>query len=855
MIDDPADSLPSRLLVRNPRRDPGRDRDILRLWAKAGKEATPHPLICHAVDTASVAFRLFDLLLGPTIRAELITAFGDFEGSGDRDENARRWVAVLCGLHDLGKASPAFQALRLDLAVRLHQDDPVTRSALHRAAEKWHGRRVEAPHGWLTQLHLSRALTAAGAPHSVVEAVAHGLGGHHGLIPDGSRRRATEHSIQDHGGKSWALRVDELVDRLIELCELSGWESRPWPSARIGVAGAVGLAGLASVSDWIASDSTNFEWAGTGIDLVDYAKTVDGLAAKAIDRLDWTSWTPPADTRFSALFPGTPADPTVPRPVQTAAEELLEDVTGPGLFVVEAPTGEGKTKLAFQVAAGLVRRLSLSGMYMGMPTRATGNQVFDELDDLISSHQAGLRLRLLHGAAEQYLKARGKPVESSSRQPVRPAGVGEDHPEEDLAEVRDWFAGKRGIIVPVGTGTVDQALMAAIRSRHVFVRLAGLSNKVLIIDEVHGYDVHTSTLLDRLLQWAGRLGVPVILMSATLPSVRKGELIRAWRAGRLNLPIEAVSSVEPGAAYPELTWADHAGVRTWSDADTAASHRVSELNGNRIITVDLTALAGDDVAARAEWLLDEIEKADGIAVMHNLVRRVAETRDALLRALHRRGSTRFDIDDLITITGRLTIAERAEIEARLKDRFGRGRRPARPTIVIGTQVLEQGLDLSFDLVVSDLAPIDSLVQRAGRIRRHEAHGTEPLRVRLVITGATVEPTGVELPAYTSLVYPRLLLLRTWLLLADRPDIRCPEDLRELVDRLYDDEFVLDVPEGWATTWREAGAAVARRRADDRRRSEILRLPMPHNPKAFQRLTWQPTAANQTRKKGRPDDSR
>ncbi|ASO21806.1 CRISPR-associated endonuclease/helicase Cas3 [Actinoalloteichus hoggarensis] len=863
----------------------------MRAWAKSANESVPHPLICHALDTAAVAYRLYPLLLGPTVQAEMTAAFGRFGGPGGAEENARCWAAVLSGLHDLGKIAPAFQALRIDLALRSHADAP-TEPALRRAAQPKGAVRVDPPHGWVTQLHLSRMLREVKAHRSMIEAIAWGLGGHHGYIPDAARRAETGAMIRDNGGRDEEQRARNLVGRLLELWKLPAWDSLPWrtenSTAEIGLAGAVGLAGLTSVSDWIASDRDNFPWVGPDIELVEYAQGTDPQAVRAVTRLDWTPWRPPENTGFTTLFPGTETEPTVPRPVQVAAERLLDGVTEPGLLVVEAPTGEGKTRLGIQAAAVLVRRLGLAGMYQGMPTRATGDQVFTELDDLVTNHQPAMRVRLLHGAADQHPRIQARIAAAGGpkrrRRPVVVADVDRDHEDEPQGAVPEWFVRNRGIIAPVGTGTIDQMLMGVIRSKHVFVRLTGLSNKVLILDEVHGYDLYMSILIDRLLHWAGRLGVPVILMSATLPTNRKNELIRVWRAGRLGLPVAKVDLVQVASSYPELTWADAGGVRTWRDIEPASgAARVSQRNGNRVIAVDLDTLPDDDdVDARADWLLDEVKAAldagqdIGIAVVHNLVRRVKATDEALHRALSRRGGRHgFGGLERITITSHLTAAERAAAEERLTARFGRAATETGPTIVIGTQVLEQGLDLSFDLMASDLAPIDSLIQRAGRIRRHEDRGTEPLFVRLVVMGATRTSKGVEFPSHTVRIYPALLLLRTWLLLAALPRahgeqsehrdrsglgpsegdrlIHCPADLRGLVDGLYAEEFDQPVPPELAAAWKKATAAAALAR-DDAHRADKVRVPQPVGQLVFGGLTGNPTSANQTRKKGRPDDA-
>src|SRR5262249_8494147 len=155
-------------------------------------------------------------------------------------------------------------------------------------------------------------------------------------------------------------------------------------------------------------------------------------------------------------------------------------------------------------------------------TRATSNQTLDVVSEMLEGVGSAVSPRLIYSGAVNPDKPR-----------TVPTAVAQDSDEPSDVEAQDWFVSKRSLLTSVGVGTVDQLLKGALRSGHVFVRLAALSNKVVIVDEVHGYDVAMSRLLDRVLLWLGRLGVSVVLLSATLPTLRRRELVTAWQAGAM----------------------------------------------------------------------------------------------------------------------------------------------------------------------------------------------------------------------------------------------------------------------------------------------------------------------------------
>lgn len=774
-------------------------------WGKAGKDQV-HPLICHIIDTAAVADLLVDILLSPQSRDELRAAF---EPLGNPDA----WIATLCGLHDLGKQSPTFQGLKADLAAARF-DGPAAADVRLVQKRPGLGRRIDTPHGLLTAMHMKDLLLRWSAPPLTAEAIAVALGGHHGYFPDGAVLRQARREVNNHGGQSWEQRRDMVVREVLGLRGLPDPQDVPWRDVHVSNASAVTLAALTTISDWIASDTKNFPYADIRA-LPAYAKRADKLAAAAVERLELRPWAPPAT--FAELFPENEA-----RPVQTVIERMTLGRTAPTLIIVEAPTGEGKSKAAVQGAAALIQNLKLMGTYIGMPTRATSNQMLEEVEEL--SARVGddqVTVRLIHSSAQEDL---------SSEAGATPTDVGRDDPDDSDVRAQEWFTRKKSLLTSVGVGTVDQALKAAIRSGHVFVRLAALANKVVVIDEVHAYDTYMSTLLDRLLAWLGRLGTSVVMLSATLPSRRRHELVAAWQSGLLRCLPKETPEMESCTAYPRVTLAG-------AGKPVVQSTGLSELNaGHRL---HLARVRDEDVA---DWALEQVAGGGSAVVMHNLVRRVVDTctileqRIAALPAGER--------PQLIMIHGRLDRPVRRAAEAALKGAFGKdGTRPR--AIVVGTQVLEQGLDLDFDAMLTDLAPVDWLIQRAGRLHRHNknARRGEPV---LAIAGVEDTDAGPRFPRYTERVYAPMALLRTWAVLRDRRFLEIPNEVTGLVDAVYGPLEAVACPVGWEEVWQVAAEKLTHAQRAAQRNARLMYLPHPSAVVHLGELTRHSKNAGRTR---------
>jgi CRISPR-associated endonuclease/helicase Cas3 len=739
-------------------------------WAKLRRTNDPtpyHPLICHMADVAATTLAMWDSVLSPAARGH----FAETLALGKA--RARLWVAFLGGLHDLGKASPAFQ-LR-----------PAAQNLQHLYATL--PRPIgpaQAPHGTVTTDALGEILVARlGVAAPAAWRLATIVGGHHGLFP-----RSVDLERLDRGAVglgAWREVRAALVEALrVALDVPSSVPSDP------SNAGAMELAGLVSVADWIGSDETHFPYAASDasrvpeINLPEYLTQARQRASRALSRLGWSGWTPgSARLDFAQLFPKLRR----PRAVQECVQKLARSLETPALVIVEAPMGEGKTEAALLLADHWGVEPGPRGFFVALPTQATSNQMFGRVREFLARRYPAevVNLQLLHGHAS--LSAEFQALRRAGGRLLDPTEVGVDSGKgKEGIVAAEWFTHrKRGLLAPFGVGTVDQALLAALQTRHVFVRMFGLAHRVVIVDEVHAYDAYMSTLLERLMEWLATLRSPVIMLSATLPRARRDALLRAYARG-----LETPRAAGRDTPYPRVTWSDRRGVGSVSVPTSPQSARVLGIRW-----LDSAERGRRSVAE----LLDE-RLADGgcAAVICNTVGRAQKVYQALKSSFRRTASD--GLPELDLLHARYLHRDREERERRTLVRFGQPagsvrfaddavpvRRPDR-AVLVATQVIEQSLDLDFDLMVSDLAPLDLLLQRAGRLHRHERARPAALRSPcLWVTAPSVAGDGTpRFEGGDKTVYDPHILLRTWLALHDRQAVTVPEEMDALIEAVYGD---------------------------------------------------------------------
>ncbi|MHB0858470.1 MAG: CRISPR-associated helicase Cas3' [Anaerolineae bacterium] len=709
--------------------------DLLwRLWGKTmgPKDAkVTHPLLCHMVDVAAVVGAMWDSCLGGGMRKHVCQALGC------DDENARRTLMFWAALHDLGKASPAFQKKHAPAMVLLEGRGLAFTCDFRNDAVAWHG--------LIGAWALPPLLEARQTPRPLACDLAKGLGGHHGTWPSPSLLQSLN---RDHyGGSAWSSVREGMaaaLDTLYSPVDLQGRLSE----RRERQALVTLVSGLVSAADWIGSMEDYFGATPEANDLAVYAELAEERARIAIHDLQWDVWQPPGEPAcFGTLFPSLAA----PRAMQQAIMDLAETFDGPSLVLIEAPTGSGKTEAALYLADYWAHTLQQRGLYVAMPTTATSNAMHGRVRAMLEARygQGAVAPLLVHGQARWTSEPRAINQEVENDGEDAPSGV----------DAMSWFLPrKRSLLAPFGVGTVDQALLSVLLTRHFFVRLFGLAHKTVLFDEVHAYDTYMSTLFTRLLGWLRSQGCSVVMLSATLPAATRRAFLSAY--GVEAAPSEPVS-------YPAVTWA--CGQRAgWKPLPKGEDR-----------SLELGWLLHED-AALVDALRSGLREGGCAAVICNTVARAQEVYRAL------RDAALVPEDDLTLFHARFPVAWRKDIEDGVLARYGKEEtgKPRRG-IVVATQVIEQSLDLDFDLLVSDLAPIDLLLQRAGRLHRHE-RGERPAPVqepRLLV----VQPeNAADLPAWGSdaYVYEPYVLLRTWLALKGLEELNLPAQTTQLIEAVY-----------------------------------------------------------------------
>jgi len=774
-------------------------RELLLFWAKTDRDSATeayHPLYCHTVDVGMVAREIWRSVLPPAARRRLAAALGV------PDDLVGNWIAFLAACHDLGKLSPAF-ASRNDVARRRIE-----------SAGFGCPRSTSPPrHGTITAGVLPAILSAEfGLSTDAAARIAVVVGGHHGVFPTSAEvNRAAPPPTTDVGKGRWADVRLHLVRRVADTFGVP----RAAPIGRIDNAAAMVLAGLVSVADWIGSNTCFFPYAvpdpvaPTAIDPTDYAQVAEQRARDALDQLGWAAWSPPSGLRsFRELFPEIAA----PNDVQQAVVSLAESVYGPSLFIVEVPTGEGKTEAALYLSDRWGAALGQRGCYVALPTQATSNQMFSRVRNFLAQRYAGeaVDLQLLHGHAD--LSAEFEELRRNGDRLFRLHGVDDDGPRggdgaTPSVVAAEWFTHrKRGLLAPFGVGTVDQGLLAVLQTRHVFVRLFGLAHKTVIVDEVHAYDAYMSTLLEGLLEWLGALGSSVVLLSATLPRVRRELLANAYARGLGAIPLAETSDT----GYPRVTWVTSAGAGARHVETSSVSTKtiqVTWVDGE----IPPEPATGDTLTdtTRAfplgDLLRDTLAGGGCAAVICNTVRRAQETYLALKPYFP--GTAGDGEPELGLLHARYLFADRDRREKQALLRFGKPatdvrladgevrsvQRPFR-AVLVATQIIEQSLDLDFDLMVTDPAPGDLVLQRCGRLHRHARERPAGL-TNPTLWVRRPELLASDVPRFddgTAAVYDCHVLLRSWLALKDRVAIAIPGDVEALIESVYDGR---ECPEG------------------------------------------------------------
>jgi CRISPR-associated endonuclease/helicase Cas3 len=704
--------------------------ELLAFWAKTDGQ-NHYPLLYHSLFAGAVAKAYLDSRHG------LVTNLSLAEPLQGSEIAAVRLVIALAALHDIGKLSPGFQGYvpqAMGAASRTRFD---IRNA--RFFQQHH-------HSAVSQYFMGGFLGAdIGCSRRNSATLAAVVGGHHGWYHP---TRVRYVSRMEQG--PWQSARESFTRLILGVLGPSDddWgliKNAEFPSSWILLA-----TGLVTLADWVASSEEYAPKAAPGSNTGLPSSLFDGFyeTARALTKATGLDFPISRNVQvdFSSLFPAF----REANAIQAAAIELVTRRRTATMVLLEIPTGTGKTEAALSISARWIREHDMAGVYFCLPTQATSNQMFGRMKRFLENcldNEVEADFHLLHGRSEL-------------SEDYRTLQDFQEQPDDSPLVAHSWFRSrKRGLLAPYGVGTIDQALFGALVVRHFNLRLTGLAGKVVIIDEVHAYDNYTSDLLLRLLAWLSEMKCRVVLLSATLTNEMRRLLVCAWTNTESNVDLQTIS-------YPNVTVIEPSGQMQCMIP---------------VVAVKEYSIEPVDHDDWVEHIVTVSETGGCVAVVCNTVGNAQELYVAL------RSAPRLDGHNIILLHARLPLSWRVQREEQVLALFGAEAASKRPdkTILISTQIIEQSLDIDFDIMFTDLAPVDLVIQRLGRLHRHDFRARPPQSSKPVCYWR--QPTfnnGEPDFGPSKWVYEPYVLLKTWLALRDKSIISTPFDTQSLVETVY-----------------------------------------------------------------------
>jgi CRISPR-associated helicase Cas3/CRISPR-associated endonuclease Cas3-HD len=634
-----------------------------------------------------------------------------------------KYAFFLAACHDIGKISPAFQKMLYENTTDFKSN---TYPELQNVCKELAGRTQQAFHAKVTQAVFENVLSGSTKKSALYIPVIEGM--HHGFRP--SIAYCSE-DADIYGSRQWFTMRHTLLEQLREIfpdCEEYTGAMETWNTACI-------TGGLIIVADWLASGGDFAALTQSDFEKLSEPEIVE-MAGQAVRNAGFSKVLVQEHLSFADIFGFGP------RQIQS---DFYESISGPGVYILEASMGIGKTEAALYAAYKLFESGKATGLYFGLPTQLTSNKIYERvllfLERITGENRGTVLLKLLHSAAWLENKILG----------------------EDADIGKSWFdSDKRGILAPFAVGTVDQALMAVLNVRHNMVRAFGLAGKVVILDEVHSYDAYTGTILNNLIEYLREAQCTVIILSATITSGQKRNI--------LNLPSETVLS----ESYPLIT-VHH---------EQNSQIREIRSSGGEARSIHITMV--QKIAPVLETILEKAERGEQVLWIENTV---SEAQQIYQRVSARVSGTGIECG---LIHSRYIKTQRNINESKWTKLYGKNGQSERSVcgrILVGTQVLEQSLDIDADFMVTRICPTDMLLQRFGRLWRHiqndsvRPKGSSCAAVLLAPDYVqTLEKDGCfGLSAY---VYSEYVLCRTLEIWKDIHTVHLPEDIRALLNKTY-----------------------------------------------------------------------
>ncbi|EKK5266964.1 CRISPR-associated helicase Cas3' [Cronobacter dublinensis] len=725
-----------------------------------------HLLQWHSLDVAACGYVM--VMENRFNAASLFAALGIHER-----ETAATFFAWLLCWHDIGKFSRLFQQKYCHEALDHGQRD---------VSDSHHHHTVTGT--WLWRHHLGdTAAQSVTGPLSarerkrVLDRWIPTVMGHHGK-PVSYENCHNDFLAEDIEAAQAFARAVQTLFPVVTLPQ--AWNDASWRESFLPQSWLVSA--LVVLADWVGSGNHFFPWVAGEMPLANYWVRAVEQAQNALRLLPPASDVAPFKG-IDTLFPFI----TAPTPLQQHALELTINMSGPHLFILEDVTGAGKTEAALVLAHRLMAAGQARGLYIGLPTMATANAMYARME------RAWLRLYREGSHPSLVLAHSARKLSASFNASLWASELLPNESGDEASAFEGcaaWFAGspKKALLAETGVGTLDQAMMAVMAFKHQNLRLLGLNDKVLIADEIHSYDAYMSHVVEKLVETRARYGNATILLSATLSQAQRDRLIAAFYKG-LNTTRES-----PRLGPDDYPWVTHL--------------HAQGIDGQRVATrAQVQRRVGIGWMADEAACLDKIERVAREGGCIGWIRNSVDDAVNSYRELIRRGN--IPEENIILFHSRFAFIDRNKKEEATLEWFGKENAVNRSgKIIISTQVIEQSIDIDLDYLISDLAPIDLLIQRAGRMQRHirDKDG------RLKFTGADERPApclDILAPPWqaqpdktwlsaamrnTSYVYPAHS--RLWLtqrVLREQGEIRMPEAARLLIEAVYGEE--IDVPEG------------------------------------------------------------
>ena len=608
-----------------------------------------------------------------------------------------KWGKILSAIHDAGKISPGFQ--KKYFGDYLGQKFPEIAN-LHDSFEKNHA-----------------VISNAAIRDYLNEFLDNSISGEIAGIHHGKSEPVKANNSERYGGEKWAKERLKFISKMVAF-----FGEPPKRNELTHVQQAV-LAGFVCISDWIASDES-------------LSCVSEELALDSVGKCGFIK---PAIMKRLSFYDIFGFNPNITQ------EDFIASVNAPGVYILESSTGSGKTEAALYAAYKLMAENHNNGIYFALPTRLTSDRIHDRVQKFTDKIcEIRTPVMLAHGSA--WLNDEVMQMIFSGGEEMSPGG--------------SWFCPKkRTLLAPFGVGTVDQSLMAVMNVKHYFVRAFGLLGKVVILDEVHSYDIYTGTLLDRLVESLRQMGCSVIILSATLTKGRKKQFFN--------------SDLPENDSYPliSLEQADKVTVKT------------TELQENKNICFSFNH--SRDIQSIANIAVSKASSGQCVLWINNTV---AEAQNAYLKI---KGTMKEDAFEVGLLHSRFTVEQRRKIEDNWMKKLGKEilSRP-KGCILVATQVVEQSVDIDTDYMISELAPMDMLMQRLGRLWRHSREDRPAKLPELLITtgdigNANDKNSFIEaIGKNNSKVYAPYILWKTWDALKSQTHLEIPAQTRSLLEIVY-----------------------------------------------------------------------